>query len=289
MEVTMKVLVTGYNGQLGYDVVKRLWELDIESKGVDVADFDLTNKEEVQTYIKQYNPDIVVHCAAYTAVDKAEDEKELCYAVNVLGTQYIAEVCKELEAKMVYISTDYVFNGEGEEPFEVDSPVGAKNQYGLTKYQGELEVQRYLTKYFIVRVSWVFGINGNNFIKTMLRLGKERDELNVIDDQVGSPTYTLDIAKLIADMIQTDKYGVYHASNEGYCSWYEFTKEIFRQAGYVIKVNPITTDQYPTKATRPLNSRMSKKSLDEAGFERLSKWEDALKRYLHAMGEQISE
>ena len=285
----MKVLVTGYNGQLGYDVVKRLWELDIESKGVDVADFDLTNKEEVQTYIKQYNPDIVVHCAAYTAVDKAEDEKELCYAVNVLGTQYIAEVCKELEAKMVYISTDYVFNGEGEEPFEVDSPVGAKNQYGLTKYQGELEVQRYLTKYFIVRVSWVFGINGNNFIKTMLRLGKERDELNVIDDQVGSPTYTLDIAKLIADMIQTDKYGVYHASNEGYCSWYEFTKEIFRQAGYVIKVNPITTDQYPTKATRPLNSRMSKKSLDEAGFERLSKWEDALKRYLHAMGEQISE
>lgn len=281
----MKVLVTGYNGQLGYDVVKRLWELDIESKGVDVADFDLTNKEEVQAYIRQYNPDVVVHCAAYTAVDKAEDEKELCYAVNVSGTEYIAEVCKELDAKMVYISTDYVFNGEGEEPFEVNSPVGAKNQYGLTKYRGELEVQKYLDKYFIVRVSWVFGINGNNFIKTMLRLGKEREELNVIDDQVGSPTYTPDLAKLIVDMIQTDKYGVYHASNEGYCSWYEFTKEIFRQAGYTTKVNSITTDQYPTKAARPLNSRMSKNSLDEAGFERLPKWKDALKRYLQVMGE----
>lgn len=279
----MKVLVTGYNGQLGYDVVKRLWELDIESKGVDVADFDLTNKEEVQAYIRQYNPDVVVHCAAYTAVDKAEDEKKLCYAVNVSGTEYIAEVCRELNAKMVYVSTDYVFNGDSEEPFEVDSTVGAKNQYGLTKYQGELEVQKYLDKYFIVRVSWVFGINGNNFIKTMLRLGKEREELNVIDDQVGSPTYTPDLAKLIVDMIQTDKYGVYHASNEGYCSWYEFTKEIFRQAGYTIKVNPITTDQYPTKATRPLNSRMSKKSLDEAGFVRLPEWQIALKDYLNKL------
>ena len=281
----MKVLVTGYNGQLGYDVVKRLWELDIESKGVDVADFDLTNREEVQTYIRQYKPDIVVHCAAYTAVDKAEDEKELCYAVNVSGTAYIAEVCKELDAKMVYISTDYVFNGEGEEPFEVDSVVGAKNQYGLTKYKGELEVQNYLNKYFIVRVSWVFGINGNNFIKTMLRLGKEREELNVIDDQVGSPTYTPDLAELIVDMIQTDKYGVYHASNEGYCSWYEFTKEIFRQVGYTTKVNPITTDQYPTRANRPLNSRMSKKSLDKVGLNRLPKWEDALQRYLQVIGE----
>ena len=276
----MKVLVTGYNGQLGYDVVKRLWELDIESKGVDVSDFDLTNKEEVQAYIREYSPDVVVHCAAYTVVDKAEDEKELCYVVNVSGTEYVAEVCKELNAKMVYISTDYVFNGEGEEPFEVDSPVGAKNQYGLTKYQGELEVQKYLDKYFIVRVSWVFGINGNNFIKTMLRLGKEREEINVIDDQVGSPTYTSDLAKLIVDMIQTEKYGVYHASNEGYCSWYEFTKEIFKQVGYTTKVNPITTDRYPAKAIRPLNSRMSKKSLDEAGFERLCKWEDALKNYL---------
>lgn len=279
----MKVLVTGYNGQLGYDVVKKLWELDIDSKGVDVEDFDLINKEEVQDYIRQYNPDVVVHCAAYTAVDKAEDEKELCYAVNVSGTEYIAEVCKELDAKMVYISTDYVFDGEGEEPFEVDSPVGAKNQYGLTKYQGELEVQKYLDKYFIVRVSWVFGINGNNFIKTMLRLGKEREELNVIDDQVGSPTYTPDLAKLIVNMIETNKYGIYHASNEGYCSWYEFTKEIFRQAKYTTKVNPITTDQYPTKATRPLNARMSKESLDEAGFERLPKWEDALRDYLQKL------
>lgn len=281
----MKVLVTGYNGQLGYDVVKRLWELDIESKGVDVADFDLTNKEEVQAYIRQYNPDVVVHCAAYTAVDKAEDEKELCYAINVSGTRDIAEVCKELNAKMVYISTDYVFDGEGEEPFEVDSPVGAKNQYGLTKYQGELEVQKYLDKYFIVRVSWVFGINGSNFIKTMLRLGKEREELNVIDDQIGSPTYTPDLAKLIVHMIQTDKYGVYHASNEGYCSWYEFTKEIFSQAGYATKVNSITIEQYPTKATRPLNSRMSKKSLDEAGFDRLPKWEEVLYKYYKELGE----
>ncbi len=279
----MKVLVTGYNGQLGYDVVKRLRTLNIESKGVDVADFNLTNKEEVQTYIRVYNPDVVIHCAAYTAVDRAEDEKELCYAVNVSGTSYIAEVCKELEAKMVYISTDYVFNGEGEEPFEVDSPVGAKNQYGLTKYQGELKVQQYLTQYFIVRVSWVFGINGNNFIKTMLHLGKEREELNVIEDQVGSPTYTPDLAKLIVDMIQTDKYGVYHATNEGYCSWYEFTKEIFRQEGYTTTVNPITTDQYPTKATRPLNSRMSKQSLDQAEFMRLPRWQDALKEYLQQL------
>lgn len=280
----MKVLVTGYGGQLGYDVVKKLWELDIESKGVDVADFDLTNREEVQRYIRKYNPDVVVHCAAYTAVDKAEDEKELCYAVNVRGTEYIAEVCKELGAKMVYISTDYVFNGEGEEPFEVDSPVGAKNQYGLTKYQGELEVQKYLDKYFIVRVSWVFGINGNNFIKTMLRLGKEKEELNVIDDQVGSPTYTHDLAKLIVEMIQTDKYGIYHASNEGYCSWYEFAREIFRQAGYPTKVNPITTDEYPTKAARPHNSRMEKKNLGMNGFNRLPRWEDALKEYLNAIG-----
>ena len=279
----MKVLVTGYNGQLGYDVVKRLQALEIESKGVDREEFDLTNKEQVRNYIRNYSPDVVVHCAAYTAVDQAEDEKELCYAVNVRGTRYIAEICKEIDAKMVYMSTDYVFDGEGEEAFEVDSLPTPKNQYGLTKYQGELEVQKYLEKYFIIRISWVFGINGKNFIKTMLRLGKERDELSVVNDQIGSPTYTSDLAKLIVEMIQTEKYGMYHATNEGYCSWYELTKEIFKQVGYSTKVNPITTDQYPTKASRPHNSRMSKSNLDKAGFKRLPRWEEALHEYLEEL------
>lgn len=279
----MKVLVTGYNGQLGYDVVKRLQALEIESKGVDREEFDLTNKEQVRNYIRNYSPDVVVHCAAYTAVDQAEDEKELCYAVNVRGTRYIAEICKEIDAKMVYMSTDYVFDGEGEEAFEVDSLPTPKNQYGLTKYQGELEVQKYLEKYFIIRISWVFGINGKNFIKTMLRLGKERDELSVVNDQIGSPTYTSDLAKLIVEMIQTEKYGMYHATNEGYCSWYELTKEIFKQVGYSTNVNPITTKQYPTKASRPYNSRMSKSNLDKAGFKRLPRWEEALHEYLEEL------
>ncbi len=254
----MKVLVTGARGQLGYDVVQRLKELNIEHIGVDKEEFDLTNEKETKEFIRSYRPDVIVHCAAYTAVDKAEDEKEICHAVNVLGTRYVAEACKEIDAKMVYISTDYVFDGEKNEPYEVDDKPNPINYYGLTKYLGEREVQNILKKYFIVRISWVFGKNGNNFVKTMLRLGQERKEVRVVCDQVGSPTHTYDLAKLLCEMIQTDKYGIYHATNEGYCSWYEFACEIFKAAGMDVKVIPIKSDEYPTKAKRPKNSKPSK-------------------------------
>lgn len=265
----MKVLVTGANGQLGYDVIKRLDSEGIEYLGTDRDSLDITNEEQVKKVISDYNADVVIHCAAYTAVDKAEDEKELCYSINVLGTKYVAEACKETNAKMVYISTDYVFDGEGDKPFEVTDKPNPINYYGKTKYEGELEVQELLDKYFVVRISWVFGINGNNFVKTMLRLGKERDEISVVADQIGSPTYTPDLARLLFEMIQTDKYGVYHVTNEGYCSWYEFACEIFKQAGMVVKVNPINTEDYPTRARRPANSRLSKESLESNRFKLL--------------------
>jgi dTDP-4-dehydrorhamnose reductase len=254
----MKVLVTGANGQLGFDVIKRLDSEGIDYLGTDRESLDITNNEQVKRVISDYSPDAVIHCAAYTAVDKAEDEKDLCYSINVLGTKYVAEVCKEINAKMVYISTDYVFDGEGDEPFEVTEKPNPINYYGQSKYEGEVEVQKILDKHFIVRISWVFGSNGNNFVKTMLRLGKERDEISVVADQIGSPTYTPDLAKLLVEMVKTDKYGVYHATNEGYCSWYEFACEIFKQAGMEVKVNPINTKDYPTKAKRPINSRMHK-------------------------------
>jgi len=272
----MKVLVTGANGQLGYDVIKYLDSEGIEYLGTDREVLDITNKEQVKTLISNYNPDVVIHCAAYTAVDKAEDEKELCHAVNVLGTRYVAEACKEIDAKMVYISTDYVFNGEGIKPFDVTDKPNPINYYGQTKYKGELEVQRILDKYFIIRTSWVFGTHGNNFVKTMLKLAKERDEISVVADQIGSPTYTYDLAKRLVEMIQTDKYGIYHATNEGYCSWYDFACEIFKQAGMYVKVNPIKTEDYPQKAKRPKNSRLSKTPLTE-----LENWKDALKHYIN--------
>ena len=275
----MKVLVTGANGQLGFDVIKLLDSEGIEFLGTDRESLDITNEEQVKRVICDYNPDVVIHCAAYTAVDKAEDEKELCYSVNVLGTRYIAQVCKEINAKMVYISTDYVFEGERDEPFEVTDKPNPINYYGQTKYEGELEVQRLLSKYFIVRISWVFGSNGNNFVKTMLRLGKERDEISVVADQVGSPTYTPDLSRLLVEMIKTDKYGVYHATNEGYCSWYEFAREIFKQAGINVKVNPIKTEDYPTRARRPKNSRLSKQTLENKSIHKLQLWADALKMY----------
>jgi dTDP-4-dehydrorhamnose reductase len=276
----MRILVTGVKGQLGHDVVKRLKELNIECRGVDIEDFDLTKLEELLTYIRSYSPDCVIHCAAYTAVDKAEEMRDTCYAVNVTGTRNIAEACRELDAKLIYISTDYVFDGLGEAPFETDTKPNPINYYGLTKYQGEIEAGKLVEKLFIVRISWAFGVNGNNFVKTMLRLGKERDELNVVADQIGSPTYTDDLAELLCDMIQTDKYGVYHATNEGLCSWYEFACEIFKLTGVSVKLHPIKTEEYPTRATRPKNSRLSKRSLDEAGFKRLPSWKDALERYI---------
>lgn len=281
-----KVLVTGVNGQLGYDVVKRLNKLGIESLGVDIENFDLTNKEQTERYILNYRPDVVVHCAAYTAVDKAEDEKEKCYAINVDGTRHIAEACKKIDAKMVYISTDYVFDGEGVEAQLEDKVTEPVNYYGYSKEQGETVVRELLEKHFIIRTSWVYGKNGNNFVKTMLKLAQTRDELNVVNDQIGVPTYTPDLAVLICDMLQTTKYGTYHGVNEGYCSWYEFALAIFEKVRVKrvnIKVNPIPTAEYPTRAKRPLNSRLSKENLDKNGFERLPYWEDALLRYFEEL------
>jgi len=276
----MKVFVTGANGQLGYDVIKRLEEKKIEYLGTDRDTLDITNEDDVKRVIKDYSPDVIVHCAAYTAVDKAEDERELCHAVNVLGTRYIAEACKEVDAKMIYISTDYVFDGEGDRPFEVTDKPNPINYYGQTKYDGELEVQKLINKYFIVRISWVFGSNGNNFVKTMLRLGKERDEISVVADQVGSPTYTPDLSRLLVEMIKTDKYGVYHATNEGYCSWYEFACEIFKQAEMGVKVNPIKTEDYPTKAKRPKNSRLLKGENEYRFASEFENWKTALNHFI---------
>lgn len=274
------ILVTGVNGQLGYDVVKELKNRNIECIGAGRKDFDITDEQRTKSFIKIVSPEAVIHCAAYTAVDKAEDEPKLCQKVNAFGTKFIAEACKEINAKMIYISTDYIFSGLGQQAYETDDKTGPLGIYGKTKLEGETYVKSVLENYFIVRISWVFGKNGNNFIKTMLRIGKDRKEVNVVCDQIGSPTYTGDLAKLLCDMVVTDKYGIYHASNEGYCSWADLAKEIFKIVGYSTCVNLIKTEEYPAKAKRPLNSRLSKKSLDSAGFKRLPEWKDALARYL---------
>lgn len=276
----MKVLVTGIKGQLGFDVCNELTKRGIENQGIDRDECDITNKQAVLDYIYNYAPDVVVHCAAYTAVDRAESEEHVCRRVNRDGTEYIALACKTINAKMVYISTDYVFNGEGDKFFEVDDETGPLNMYGLTKLEGEEQVRKILEKYFIVRISWVFGVNGNNFINTMLRLAGGNKELKIVSDQIGSPTFTYDLAPLICDMIETEKYGTYHATNEGECSWAEFAEHIFKVAGQNVLVHHITTEEYPTKAVRPKNSRLSKKSLDEAGFKRLPDWKDAVERYI---------
>ena len=282
----MKVLVTGVKGQLGHDVMNELALRGIEGFGVDVEEMDITDRTACETVISQEKPDAVIHCAAYTAVDAAEDNLELCRKINAEGTRNIARVCKAMDIKMMYISTDYVFNGGGERPWEPDDHREPLNVYGLTKYEGEIAVEQNVQKYFIVRIAWVFGVNGKNFIKTMLRLGKEKGAVSVVDDQIGSPTYTYDLARLLVDMIQTDKYGRYHATNEGLCSWYEFACEIFRQAGMdEVKVTPVDSDGFPAKAKRPSNSRMSKEKLTENGFERLPSWQNALERYLKALKE----
>jgi len=277
---TIKVLVTGVNGQLGYDVVQRLKRLGIDVIGVDINDFDIVDKESTLNFIKSANPDVVVHCAAYTAVDRAEDEKDKCYKINVDGTKHIAMACKMIDAKMIYISTDYVFDGSGSTPFDEYDNVSPINYYGFTKAEGEKIVKELLEKYFIVRTSWVFGENGNNFVKTMLRLAETRNELKVVNDQIGSPTYTKDLAIFLCDLLQTDRYGIYHATNEDFCSWYEFACEIFNLTNKDIVVKPIKSEDYPTKAVRPKNSRLSKRMLDENGFKRLPSWKDALNRYL---------
>lgn len=276
----MKVLVTGTKGQLGYDVVNELEKRGHTAVAVDIEEMDITDAVSVERVITEAGVEAVIHCAAYTAVDAAEDNVEICRRVNAEGTENIAKVCKKLDLKMIYISTDYVFDGEGERPWEPDDERHPLNVYGQTKYEGELAVEKYLEKYFIVRIAWVFGVNGKNFIKTMLKLSETHEELNVVDDQVGSPTYTYDLAVLLVDMVESDKYGRYHATNEGLCTWYEFAKEIFRQAGVEVKVNPVTSDMFPAKAKRPKNSRMSKEKLDANGFHRLPTWQDALERYL---------
>lgn len=276
----MKVLVTGVKGQLGYDVCKVLAQREIEYVGADLEDFDITNQQMTHDFIVNCRPDAVVHCSAWTAVDAAEDNLDKVKAVNTDGPRNIALACKEIGAKMVYISTDYVFPGNGEEFYEPEDPTGPKSAYGATKLGGELAVKEVMDEHFIVRISWVFGINGNNFVKTMLRLSETRDELGVVCDQIGSPTYTADLAPLLCDMIVTEKYGTYHATNEGICSWAEFAEEIFRLAGKSVKVNHILTKDYPVKAIRPLNSRMSKQKLEDMGFHRLPTWQDALARYI---------
>lgn len=281
----MKVLVTGVKGQLGFDVVKELKKRGYDAVGVDINEMDITDAEKVTEVITDVNPDVVVHCAAWTAVDAAEDEENIpkVRAINVSGTQNIADVCKNINCKMIYISTDYVFNGLGTEPWQADcreyDPLCV---YGQTKLEGELAVSQTLDKYFIVRIAWVFGKNGNNFIKTMLNVGKKFDTVRVVNDQIGTPTYTYDLARLLVDMAETDKYGYYHVTNEGgYISWYDFTCEIFKQVGYDTKVVPVTTEEYGlSKAARPFNSRLDKSKLTENGFKPLPVWQDALERYL---------
>ena len=277
----MKILITGSKGQLGHDLMNELEKRGIEYIGVDVEEMDITDADACRRVITEAAPDAVIHCAAYTAVDAAEDNMELCRKVNAEGTRNIARVCAGLDIKMMYISTDYVFNGTGERPWEPDDHREPLNIYGLTKYEGEVYIERLVKKFFTVRIAWVFGVNGKNFIKTMLRLGKERGAVSVVDDQIGSPTYTYDLARLLVDMIQTEEYGRYHATNEGLCSWYEFACEIFRQAGMdEVTVTPVDSSQFPAKAKRPKNSRMDRSKLVEKGFTPLPTWQDALGRYL---------
>lgn len=283
----MKIIVTGVNGQLGYDVIKILKDKkDVEIIEADKDNCDLTDEKATFEFVKSHKPDAVIHCGAYTAVDKAEDDKEICMKINKNGTEAIAKACKEVSAKMIYISTDYVFSGIGEKPWEINDEASPINYYGLSKYEGEKAVIANLKKFFIVRTSWVFGINGKNFVRTMINLGKKKNTiLYVVNDQIGSPTYTPDLAKLLCDMIFTEKYGIYHGTNEEYCSWADFAEEIFKLTNLDVKVNRITTEEYKTKAIRPKNSRLSKKSLIEANFSLLPTWKDALKRYIKELKE----
>jgi dTDP-4-dehydrorhamnose reductase len=279
----MKILVTGFTGQLGFDVVQSGLKMGLDVLGVGSRDLDITNEIEVTKFLYTVNPDAIIHCAAYTAVDKAEDDRDTCWSVNVGGTEFLAKAAKKIDAKFMYLSTDYVFSGEGHKPYEeIDfpNPIGF---YGLTKFEGEKIVRRLLHKWFIVRISWAFGVNGNNFIKTMLRQAKIHNEINVVNDQIGSPTYTSDLARLLIEMISSDKYGIYHATNEGFCSWADFAAEIFRQAKINIRVNRISTEDYRSRSLRPKNSRLSKQKLIDSGFDPLPSWQDAVGRYLNGI------
>lgn len=279
----MKFFITGVNGQLGYDVKREL----LERGYTDIlaptrVDLDITNEDAVKKMIREYRPSVIFHCAAYTAVDKAEEEQEKCYQVNVLGTKYLTEAAKEVGAKIIYISTDYVFDGTKEGFYQVEDKVNPVNYYGKTKYLGENFIRAY-DNHIIVRISWVFGINGKNFIRTMLNLAESHKELNVVCDQIGSPTYTKDLAGLLVNMFLSNVKGLYHVTNEGYCSWYEFAEFIFKESRKKVKVHPILTKDYKTIAKRPLNSKLSKESLDDIGMKRLPEWQDAVKRYIREL------
>ena len=279
----MNILVTGYSGQLGFDIVNELNKRNIKCLGIDINDLDLTDENAVKDFFDDNKWSHIIHCAAYTAVDKAESCEDLCRRVNVDGTRYLVEQCKKYNMPMMYFSTDYVYGGEGSEPYKVGDQIKPLGVYAKTKYEGELEVSK-LDKYFIIRTSWVFGNNGNNFINTMMKLSEDHKELRIVYDQVGSPTYTIDLAKLSCDMILTDKYGVYHASNEGYVSWADYAREIFKLANLDVNVINVTTEEYNAKAMRPKNSRLDKSKLTEMGFDRLPDWKDALKRYMIQKG-----
>ncbi len=277
----MKIIVTGSKGQLGSDLVAELEKNGIEPVGADLPELDITDCEAVENFILQSGADAVIHCAAFTNVDIAETDKELCRKINADGTLNIARSCAKHGQKMLYISTDYVFSGKGDIPFETDCETMPCNYYGESKLAGEKAVKENCEKYFIVRISWVFGENGKNFVKTMLRLSKEKEEITVVNDQIGSPTYTKDLSKLLCDMIVTEKYGTYHATNEGFCSWAEFAAKIMELSGSATKIIPVTSEEYKSVAKRPSNSRLSKKSLDMNGFDRLPDWQSALERFLN--------
>jgi dTDP-4-dehydrorhamnose reductase len=283
----MKVLVTGYAGQLGYDTIRLLEARGIDCRGVDMADFDLTDGQAVRDYVQTYRPTVIVHCAAYTNVDKAESQPEICAAVNGMGTVNIVRAAITVGAKVVFISTDYVFPGTGDQPWKINDPYGPRNVYGMSKVQGEDAVRSLMTRYFILRTSWVFGKNGHNFVRTMIRLGKEKKEIRVVDDQIGSPTYTRDLARVICDMIMTEKYGIYHVRNEGFMSWCDFAKMIMDKTGLPCRVLPVPSSEYPTPAKRPLNSRLDGSRLAEAGFEPMPSVEDALERYLEEIHDEV--
>jgi len=274
------ILITGATGQLGCHVAAQLKK---DGKGFlspTLQELDITNKQNVNNYFKAHKPSCVIHCAAYTNVDKAEDEKEKCFDINEGGSKNLALACKEINGEMIYISTDYVFSGQGTRPYETNDPTGPLSTYGKSKLAGEEAVKKYLNNYYILRTSWVFGQNGNNFVKTILRLASERDSLNIVSDQIGSPTYTVDLAKLLSQMALSKKYGIYHATNEGFCSWADFAQEIINISKINCKINSISTEEYPTKAIRPKNSRLSKESLEENGFSRLPQWQAALRTCL---------
>ncbi len=273
----MKVLVTGASGQVGWAACRQLAAQGTKHLGVSSADFDIGDAVGVSRAISAYAPDAVLHCAAYTNVDAAEEDRARCHAVNAEGTEHIAAACQEVGAKLLYVSTDYVFSGQGDSPYQVGDPVGPINWYGETKRQGENAVRRTLERYFIVRTSWVFGENGRNFIRTIARVAKEKGELRVVDDQIGSPTYAKDLAAMLVQMIQTEQYGTYHATNEGFCSWYQLACAALPVLGIAATVHPVHTDAYPTKAKRPMNSRLDKAKLSEKGFARLPAWQDAVR------------